>query len=205
MGFELETLTGGDFGGLLIDGNAQGFIDGIAVLVEKSGECILGGNVLRPLCHAESLIEPRGSHTSKRRNRLWRSPLGCGAVFGGAICGCPAFFGRCAPSSRRPAANRSIVGPELTESPPQQHSAASFMQTSSVNARKERASERRIVGKHRRRCNVADQAIVRAILMEAMDLAAVMVFEEPQKVAQESMNLDHCLVREGRQGNLDRR
>ena len=41
--------------------------------------------------------------------------------------------------------------------------------------------------------------------MEAMDVAAVMVFEEPQEVAQESMNLDHCLVREGRQGNLDRR
>ena len=81
MGFELETLTGRDFAGLLIDGNAQGFIDGIAVLVEKSGECIPDGNVLRPLCHAESLIEPRGSHTSKRRNRLWRSPLGCGAVF----------------------------------------------------------------------------------------------------------------------------
>ena len=63
MGFELETLTGRDFAGLLIDGNAQGFIDGIAVLVEKSGECIPDGNVLRPLCHAESSIEPRGSHT----------------------------------------------------------------------------------------------------------------------------------------------
>ena len=92
MGFELETLTGRDFAGLLIDGNAQGFIDGIAVLVEKSGECILGGNVLRPLCHGESSIEPRGSHTSRRRKRRSRSPLGCGAVFGGAICGCPAFF-----------------------------------------------------------------------------------------------------------------
>ena len=33
----METLTGGDFGGLLIDGNAQGFIDGIAVLVEMGG------------------------------------------------------------------------------------------------------------------------------------------------------------------------
>ena len=81
------------------------------------------------------------------------------------------------------------------------------MQTSSVNARKDRASERRIVGKHRCewRCNVADRAIVRAILMETMDVAAVMVLEEAQEVAQESMNLDHRLVREGRQGNPDRR
>ena len=127
MGFELETLTGRDFAGLLIDGNAQGFIDGIAVLVEKSGECIPDGNVLRPLCHAESSIEPRGCHTSKRRNRPWRSPFGCGAVFGGAICGCPAFFGRCAPSSRRPAANRGIVGAELTESTPHQRIDASTL------------------------------------------------------------------------------
>ena len=70
----MEPLTGGDFVGLLIDGNAQGFIDGIAVLVEKSGERIPDGNVLHPLCHAESFIEPRGSHTSRRRNRLSRSP-----------------------------------------------------------------------------------------------------------------------------------
>ena len=41
--------------------------------------------------------------------------------------------------------------------------------------------------------------------MEAMDLAAVMVFEEAQEVAQESVDLDHRLVREGRQGNPDRR
>ena len=211
MGFELETLTALDLAGLLIDGNAQGRAGAIEALVEKSGECILCGIVLRPfhpLWHAWSSVEARGCHGWKRRKRRkhpWRGSMRCGAVFGGAICGCPAFFGRCAPSSRRPAANRSIVGPESTESTPHRRIDAGVMQTSSVNARKDRASERRIVGKHRRRRNVADQAIVRAILVEAMDLATVIVLEEPQEVAEESVDLDHRLVGKGWPGEMSRR
>jgi len=79
VGFELETLTALDLAGLLIDGNAQGRAGAIEALVEKSGECILCGIVLRPfhpLWHAWSSVEARGCHGWKRRKRRkhpWRA------------------------------------------------------------------------------------------------------------------------------------
>lgn len=42
-----------------------------------------------------------------------------------------------------------------------------------------------------------------AILIEAMDLGAVLGFEEAKEVAQEIVDLDDGLIGDGRQANLD--